>query len=1090
MAEFQDFLDPVTHLGAEPVNPIDIAGPGEDILPIMQFLQVEADSAGLTGYQFEAFPLSEMNRLRAYLFELAGWTGPGSALASWALVSDRYLLSASPSLNVSTAVNPFTGAPMPLYRDVRAIVEAGATIDVASEVTHSRVIVHIGPASAERFGSVTVDAGDLSLLSGSITFQFEPYNNPPPMPTADQIVGDRGLFSEIVIAGAPGSAWTMVCTINPALFTSPITLDYEYRNTEPDRRPLQVRRTIDLRIGRALTTAEYSARVISRDGSEWQAFEIPDVNVTTSATSPALTVQSTIRVNGGNAYWSARMGPVGIIGYASYASASELWNRQQWNDAANFPDAETPPIGATTRPRTLITSEPLPASMVRSWQPPAAVMQTNYPDATRAAAAWPDYYEIAFTVPAELKTGKTFTFSPYRWHFAGELQIIDPDRCSYYEIPLEATPELERFTAWNNFDGDRETAKTHQSAEASGQVYADGFRAAHGTQAHEHFHDQKIVTADGSTFWYRDAFTVLPADLVEALRRFPAWTIERDGDAFTLYLLVPEHDIVVGYQIDGTPITQAATYWPSGRVTPQEYREHYLRHTDIFVGTWPDFTAPYRFFSTALDGPIAGWTMEKNIGGAWVPGQELKIYLPRSTARTPASYFHPRRQTALDANIAITQSLALPGYAGPSGSGEIHNVQIRRQKRKFATLVFRNRQCTIATEALDLRLFVPVQRDGESKPPLYDQTEVEGWRDLSFSPEQFLDGRGAFTTIGNELNFGDYYFNRDTKTIHLNKTDALPDDGDEFLLVSVSFEADSSSECILQFGQLIDGTVPEVFEAWREMTINPVNDGSEANFYANSHEQHVTETNPNGRTLSPKWIVNDVWPLAYQRMFQPVTVGATQTDYTYTVPASDGYDHSIDGKLVQITAPEDATLTHEIGWRAKIFCTYSQVNEKGALFGGAGLSVVGQLLQSSELCFEGVTPRYQNQFFDHATGEQLTPVVNGDGTISLLTGGLVEPSEHSVIRILHDRYATTETNVLGGTHYLHPKTARTTEADHYGRVFHFRLLSARQNWRVDVAWREIFPDPVVQPEIVGIPFAGHFNETLRLLKGWVAAGMP
>jgi hypothetical protein len=296
-------------------------------------------------------------------------------------------------------------------------------------------------------------------------------------------------------------------------------------------------------------------------------------------------------------------------------------------------------------------------------------------------------------------------------------------------------------------------------------------------------------------------------------------------------------------------------------------------------------------------------------------------------------------------------------------------------------------------------------------------------------------------------------------------------------------------ECVAHFGYLIDGTVPETFVPLRECIIPEGSDTSDRQFYLNSHAEHVTEENPNGNTYSPKWILNDVWPIAYQRIFAGVTVGITPEDYTYTVPASDGYDHSIAGKLITVTAPEDVTLTHEIGWRAKIFCTYAQINERHELY-GSGLTVSGQTLQSAEQAIGGTQARYQNQFWNNTTGEQLTPVVGGTGLITLVDGGATQPDATAVIRIQNDRYATTETNILQGTHYLHPKTSRTTEADRYGRLFHFQLLSARQNWRVDAYWREIFPDPVVQPEIVGVPFASQFNETVRLIRAWVEAGSP
>jgi hypothetical protein len=88
--------------------------------------------------------------------------------------------------------------------------------------------------------------------------------------------------------------------------------------------------------------------------------------------------------------------------------------------------------------------------------------------------------------------------------------------------------------------------------------------------------------------------------------------------------------------------------------------------------------------------------------------------------------------------------------------------------------------------------------------------------------------------------------------------------------------------------------------------------------------------------------------------------------------------------------------------------------------------------------------------------------------------------------------ATTQTsnhtlNVYKGTTLIQPWITYAGTRRYLSAI---AVTSCVQNWKLKLSGRELFSDPTPQAEITGTPFRMHYNETLRLLLAWIAAGRP
>jgi hypothetical protein len=211
---------------------------------------------------------------------------------------------------------------------------------------------------------------------------------------------------------------------------------------------------------------------------------------------------------------------------------------------------------------------------------------------------------------------------------------------------------------------------------------------------------------------------------------------------------------------------------------------------------------------------------------------------------------------------------------------------------------------------------------------------------------------------------------------------------------------------------------------------------------------------------------------------------------------------------VQITPPEDCRLRYKGGWRSVMEYTYAQLK---ALYSSPTWTAFASSPQAGGYIESGTPiPDWSNgatqapnvvRFFIQAAGvrpsleETYSPAF---GPQLILTLNSLQPADTAIIRIWVERYAVTDLDLLEGPQWLQPRVGSDVVA-YVQRLFHFSPVTAKQRYEVRSVWYENhgterrLENPANNPNIpdlCGLPYACHANETLRLLDAWVVAGKP
>lgn len=878
------------------------------------------------------------------------------------------------------------------------------------------------------------------------------------------------------------------------------------------------------------------ARAISPFETDWRRLRAPLIRLQLAPAGIAY-IRCTNQINtvpNAAHYWFAKSWPTSYFQHSVTASPAERWLR-----ATSPKDSLITPVDTVADVATAVVSPPHAESI-----------QSVYSDPARVAANWPNYQTFEFTVPDNASVS-----GPVEFQGADVFFGVDPPfpknnsvNCYYYKIPLTGIlPERELSVAWDQTKTNATLAKIFNTSIGYGaRPEYNGVNpvaAARGALATDYFHDARLVSEDGQTFWYRDAFHIFPQDIHQVFRRVPYWTILPDGEHFALYLFGPLFDMAVGYDELGSEIIQQNVgFFPSGKVTAEDYRASYQKWADIFTGNWTDFQAPWRFFGIDPfnNMPIAVWQIGKSYRSDFQPGMRLKLHVPKYISRTPCFNHHIDLNHAIEGTVEEQARYALfvPGTNSPL-TREIQDVETIRSDRHQGLLVFRNGVAQIILAlvpefdfdvddppdntatglAEDLRLY-PVGIIGRTTSVVthagqiddYEIENVEGYRDT-----------GA-VRIGPEINAGDYTYDPATGTITLHRKDALtisyaPGAGsdavqlpaDEFTYAWVSFRTRTGrrSQISVIYGNWTGGGFPFTFNPYRYAVIGNLAGVTAGNFYRNPSEP---------ASISKPWIKAENWPLVYQK--QPASIGSyglTVDPYTYTVAGITQGDHdlpqtsalTVPGLLVQITPPEDCRLRAKAAWHSAMHYTYAQLK---AAFTSAQWTAFTNALGESGIKNGTEIPNWSGtissqppnvvRFFgvDSPTApelrDQYTPSFGPQ--LVLTDSNSLEPAETDTIRIWVERYAITDFDLLEGPQWIAPRVGSDI-VEIAQRLFYFSPESAEQRFEVRAVYYENYGaqprnhNPANNPailDIVGPPYACHYNETKRLADAWFAAGKP
>lgn len=637
---------------------------------------------------------------------------------------------------------------------------------------------------------------------------------------------------------------------------------------------------------------------------------------------------------------------------------------------------------------------------------------------TTPAKTWADFDVCEVTIPQQLQGPATFDLPDVP---ADQPTGATTTTCKYYKVRLPVGREHVRTTTWDS------NKTVDQAKSYSSENYTDLF------------HDARVTSQDGGTFWYRDLFT-RELDFARTQLHFSHWLIKEENDNLYLYLLLDEKTVTVKTDEHGGRANVQKQFWPIQTISSAMFKAAWgeargAADTGVIERTFgnneTEFQSPFRFFSTSPTAPIATWTVGLKTGGAWQPGTRLRVHLPRNVSKDDVVVFEEHwleDLTGLSGDVVISgPSLAAPrgiginyyknsgaeigtvDLKGPSYSylsgftqadkwTEIYDFDARLSLNRRELLVLKNGTAKLSYYPVaGLKLHRVVQIHSDSFLNEYPDTKPSDWRDDSFAvwqeiyPDDYsvaTDGTVTFrASIGN---FG--------------SGETLRDASDEIQFVIATYStAQGLPGSNAQIAIGVPNASPDatdIFNEWGRLKFQSTMD-IRAPFLNGTVD---------GNTMDQRWIRDKDWPIAYRRILASVDVTIETEGHHYNVRTG------LDGILAYAVAPEDCTV------------------------------------------------RYQTTF----TG------FKADNTT-------------------FTRTFTTEQPVLKGRHLLPPRLIATLAEDDTlsaeelatMRMTSCTFVSARQLWSCRVKIRECNIGATVGPTIVGLPLLVHLNETRRLLQAWV-----
>lgn len=1101
-------LDPVSDLAAEPaglvVSGAPLTGPAAHA-PLFA-LQGLVDTAGLTGYNFSATlaARSDLDRLRAELWEHGTWPNT-LPLAQRTL--RRWLLRAGEKFPFAVAGNVQSG------EDLEFIFPAGHYSKIRTSFSVSLAYDGIAAGSSATYPEYRFKClfppGTFVLLAGISNNQGQSLNNGAsfargirasdgasigPLDWSPKTFWDVGKFGNGVITTTAvlpvrdGDYFVLpafTATFNAAISSASTSIQFFF--------------IIETIAGTNMAGGNF-ARVLSSVYSSWSRMGQREIvwpsNFPNGEGVSVFATATPLPPSTGAGFWRARGGPSAARAFECFASPSEFWKynrRSLYNDTAIKPNIVEPSLAYPP-----LQTDTLLKRYVRT--PFAKLSAALFPDPTppplpadqrtRSDTNAFEFDTFNFTLGAAAGT-QDFSLPALRTGFtAPVLYMGGTPHCQYWKLPLAGfTREKYLEFTYNSAVANITAARTEVTGDVPTDVYAGGEVGLIGSQATEYAFHAALTTPDLGTFWYRDVGTHHPSQLgtgtINTIKRFPRWAVRPDGAGYALYLFNPTQTVQTGINpTTGAPIFSDVSFYPTGGVSAEDYRTAFkVGVGDLFVGNFPDYQPAYRYFPTAgkstVNGPVAAWTVGKQIGGPFAPGLTVKFHIQRRLPRSEAVDFQIRKQAGYEDGINRNVGLLYrPSVGFPS---VVHDVQTSRFDRKNTILVFRNKVGVIGLypdvqqrgRLRDLRLFtlalLPVAGDG-----------ITNGGATPYYQEILRDYVGLASDFAREINPGDYSVAFDsvtgTTTITLRRGDGTFGDAfkDEFLRVGVSYDHFSGYLPRLEVtygNRTRAGLLPgeNIFTPYRRAVIAP-GEKSAPPFYDNDGP------------VSQKWTRLDAWALLYQRTFNLVDWTYAAPDYTYqpVYPAAQP-GVSITGILVSAVFREDCSLRFYGGWKSRRTFSYAEVKAHTAFTG----TFSGDVLQIGAVVFSG---HYRQEFSWQAADGEKALNAAWNGTVLKLTRaatGLEIGSNEQVIEN-HTEHYLTQQNFNEGPQFVAP-IGGSIEAT--ARLVAFQPVVCRQNFEVRSSWIELGSGGAA-PEIVGPPMSFHLNETGRLVEKWMEAGRP
>lgn len=214
-----------------------------------------------------------------------------------------------------------------------------------------------------------------------------------------------------------------------------------------------------------------------------------------------------------------------------------------------------------------------------------------------------------------------------------------------------------------------------------------------------------------------------------------------------------------------------------------------------------------------------------------------------------------------------------------------------------------------------------------------------------------------------------------------------------------------------------------------------------------------------------------------------MVIGFTQAAHTYQpdYTAAGRTGANVPGILVRFTCPDDVRWRFYAGYQSRLFEDYSPFASPGTVLGSR--IVAGGIVWATHY-------RSEWEYFLE-DGTQLT-IIDTAGTISLENSGTPVDSGTRII-VQRTAHMVTILDFIAGTHIIPPvwMSDADSQVQYLVRIQSYFGGLAYQNFEVVSRWTEnMMPVGASQAKILGEPTALQFNETLRLLNAWVAAGQP
>lgn len=632
-----------------------------------------------------------------------------------------------------------------------------------------------------------------------------------------------------------------------------------------------------------------AARVISPVSSDWGRYRAPITRVYKNGSewrpftpNAAVRLIDLVQVVGGSldGMWRARTFPPYRIGMDAIQGAAERVRRTRYQRAIQFTPGT---YNNLTRPNTTdattssaLTTVPLcfNANTQQVRAPMLQGLEGFYADANRPYP-WAETETMELTIPAAITGTLSFTLPairlPANSYTSPEIGA-ETVSCQYYKIPLPVTRETEKVKEWLDRFGVPLAAANHTSQNMPTDPLSPLTPELTNNGLY-YFHDARLTSEDGQTFWYQDVVTTIPTDIEQKAWRIRYWFIGLDGNTPTLYLLLQRRTVKTSPLPAPNGTTAQVLYFPQAPVTPAMYKAAW--HSS---GNWADFNAPFRIF-TISDSPIPLWTVGKTSGGQWTPGAKLKLHLPKAVSRGDVVEFQGRPMPCVDYHGDETDFSA---YIGGTGQFDIErrtqlfDLSITRQPHKTQFICVRNGGGQLAHwPVTDLRFFTTTQSDAPGAETFYPETLPADFRKMEY--EQ-----------GDEICPADYTVS-DTGAVTFKRASEF----DVILAVYQTRAVSASPEIAIALGNHAQGS--GTMTEYKRVTIP-----------AGSHEllNPFMGTNTDGdQVIENRWIFHRYWPLCYQRIEGAVTAALTTAALTTGIS---------DGILATATVEQDCTLRCQI----------------------------------------------------------------------------------------------------------------------------------------------------------------------------------